>query len=73
MNHLENQVKVLANLVHKRGNQVVLLKNENKKLRQALAEYVYETTHLSPEEEDGSHWCRINSSTLQSARKLLKT
>lgn len=40
-------------------------------LVEALREYVYETTHLSPEREDGSHECRITKATLSRARALI--
>lgn len=42
-------------------------------LRGALAEMVYETTHLSPEEDDGSHWCRISRNCLTKARSTLSS
>jgi hypothetical protein len=32
---------------------------------------VYETTHLSPMEPDGSHWCKISAETLANARAAL--
>lgn len=38
----------------------------------ALRDYVYETTHLSPERADGSHDCRISQFCLRQARGLLK-
>lgn len=44
------------------------LEAENAKLRAALNEFIYETTHLSPLEDDGSHWCNISKSTLANAR-----
>ena len=34
----------------------------------ALEQYIYETTHLSPQKEDGSHWCKISESCLSKAR-----
>lgn len=34
----------------------------------ALREMIYEATHLSPAEADGSHWCKISGETLRSAR-----
>lgn len=37
----------------------------------ALREMVYETTHLSPVEDDGSHWCRISAGTLAQARAAI--
>ena len=44
---------------------------EIERLREALIEYVYETTHLSPQEEDGSHWCKISANCLSKARAAL--
>lgn len=38
----------------------------------ALRELVYEETHLSPEEKDGSHRCRITKASLANARTALK-
>jgi hypothetical protein len=40
-------------------------------VREALVEMVYETTHLSPENEDGSHLCIIPKHTLEKARAAL--
>lgn len=40
-------------------------------LKDALTEFVYETTHLSREEDDGSHWCRIPKATLEKGRAAL--
>lgn len=42
-------------------------------LLEALREFVYETTHLSREEEDGSHWCRIPKATLEKGRAALRS
>lgn len=44
---------------------------EIERLRAALRSIVYETTHLSPAEDDGSHWCRISRETLAAARAAL--
>jgi hypothetical protein len=41
-------------------------------LRDRLRAFIYETTNLSPEEEDGSHWCKISRECLSSARAALK-
>ena len=38
----------------------------------ALREMIYETTHLSPQEDDGSHWCKISKSALEKARAALE-
>ena len=40
-------------------------------LVEALREYVYETTHLSPEQRDGSHWCKISKECSTRARAAL--
>jgi hypothetical protein len=40
-------------------------------LYDALSELVYEATHLSPLEDDGSHVCRISKEALAKARKAL--
>jgi hypothetical protein len=45
---------------------------EIQRLRAALKEYVYETTHLSPQNDDGSHWCKISKDVLANAREALK-
>lgn len=41
-------------------------------LRAALERLVYEVTHLSPREDDGSHWCKISAEALRIAREALK-
>ena len=38
---------------------------------EALTIYIYETTHLSFEEDDGSHWCKISKDCLTHARTTL--
>lgn len=40
-------------------------------LYEALAAFVYEATHLSPQEDDGSHMARITGTVLASARAAL--
>ena len=45
--------------------------SQDQLLFDALAEFVYEATHLSPEREDGSHWCKISSECLSNARYVL--
>lgn len=40
-------------------------------LENALREMVYETTHLSPMEPDGSHKCKISGSALEKSRNAL--
>ena len=42
------------------------------KLEGALREMVYEATHLSPQNIDGSHWCKISKRTLDKARAALE-
>ncbi len=41
-------------------------------LEDALRRMVYETTHLSAEEDDGSHWCKIPKDALTVARAALQ-
>lgn len=43
----------------------------NVTLAPALARMVYETTSLSPMEDDGSHWCKISKEALDNARRAL--
>lgn len=38
---------------------------------EALTSHVYETTCLSPKEDDGSHICKISEETLGASRKAL--
>ncbi|MGN6146291.1 MAG: hypothetical protein ACTHOP_22180 [Mesorhizobium sp.] len=38
---------------------------------EALKQLVYEATHLSPRDDDGSHLCRISASALVNARAAL--
>lgn len=40
-------------------------------LAEALARMIYETTHLSPEQDDGSHWCKISAEALNQSRAAL--
>ena len=44
---------------------------EIERLRGVLRQYVYETTSLSPREDDGSHWCKISANCLSNARAAL--
>jgi hypothetical protein len=43
-----------------------------RRIYRALAQMVYETTHLSAEEPDGSHWCKISREALEEARAALR-
>jgi hypothetical protein len=40
---------------------------------EALKTFIYETTHLSPVEEDGSHWCKISKDCLRQGRAALSS
>ena len=53
------------------ADRIEALEAENERLREGLREYVYETTHLSPQENDGSHWCKISANCLNNARAAL--
>jgi len=64
-------VAALNEAVNKLDNLRTKYKDSEKKnacLREALGELIYEVTHLSPQEDDGSHWCRITGRTLKKAR-----
>jgi Lar family restriction alleviation protein len=37
----------------------------------AMREFIYETTHLSPMEADGAHWCKISGECLSGGRTTL--
>lgn len=41
-------------------------------MRKALEVMVYETTNLSPMEDDGSHWCKISRNALAQARAAIQ-
>ena len=51
---------------------VLALLSHIRELEGALREMVYETTHLSPQEDDGSHWAKISKAALSKARQALK-
>lgn len=40
-------------------------------MKEALEKFVYETTHLSSIEDDGSHWAKISAECLDQGRKAL--
>jgi hypothetical protein len=61
----------VAKLLHDRAAEIVSLKAEVERRRGVLKEAVYDVTHLSPEELDGSHWARISAEWLQKARAAL--
>jgi hypothetical protein len=63
----DNHIKALAQVTKERDDALA----EIARLREALSEYVYETTHLSPERE-GLHHCRIPNALLEQARAALK-
>ena len=44
-----------------------------KDARSALQRFIYEATHLSSEEVDGSHWCKISAECLEQGRQALRT
>lgn len=52
-------------------DRIEQLTAEVERLREALRVMIYETTHLSPMEPDGSHWCRITADALNTARAAL--
>ena len=62
----ENEHLATSNHAYLSGYQEAIAEIE--KLREALRELIYETTHLSPQEDDGSHRCTITGETLRKAR-----
>jgi hypothetical protein len=54
-------------------NSHASLKARIEELEAALREMVYETTHLSALEDDGSHKCRISKGALGLARAALRS
>lgn len=75
---LKKSGRALLNAKHKEAAEAKLwfekgqaLTVENERLREALRVMIYETTHLSPMEPDGSHWCRITADALNTARAAL--
>ena len=48
------------------------LEAKNARLREALKEAVYQATHLSPMEDDGSHWAKMSGEWLAQARAALE-
>ena len=59
------------NLIYNLAYELNEARAENARLRDALERLIYETTHLSPENNDGSHWCKISKETLERARAAL--
>jgi hypothetical protein len=62
--YLASRDAALENVAKERG----AARAECKRLRAALEIMIYETTHLSREEDDGSHWCKISKAALEQAR-----
>jgi hypothetical protein len=71
--HLDtaNFLRALADEASARDAELAEARAEVARLREALRSFVYETTHLSPLEDDGSHWCRISAETLSKGRAAL--
>jgi hypothetical protein len=59
------------NLFTTNGEIANTIAADNLRLRAALKTMVYETTHLSSLEDDGSHKCRISKRALAAAREAL--
>lgn len=53
------------------ADYIVKAVNSHEALVEALKRLVYEVTHLSPMEDDGSHKCIISASALKEARAAL--
>ena len=61
----------LVNDLEQEGVRIEAYQRENKAMREALKELVYEVTHLSPLEDDGSHKCKISGAALENALRAL--
>ena len=48
-----------------------MTEDEEIRLKQALEYLIYEITHLSACEDDGSHTCRVSATALSNARIAL--
>ena len=57
---------------HEAADTIIALRTEVEALRGALRLFVYDTTHLSAMNDDGSHWACISACTLDEARAALK-
>lgn len=73
----DGQPKEIAKWFHYLGpvlkpDEAVTALLREAQLKAALREMVYEATHLSPQEDDGSHWAKISKRTLDKARAALK-
>lgn len=53
------------------ADRLTQLSEDNERLRQALRLLIYEITHLSPMEDDGSHRCKVSAVALKEARAAL--
>lgn len=53
--------------------QVYAMQKQQEALVRVITSFVYETTCLSPQEDDGSHWCKMSKETLEAGRAALKS
>lgn len=53
--------------------EIEALQKREEVLVKAITSFVYETTCLSPQDDDGSHWCKISKETLDAGRAALKS
>jgi phage terminase Nu1 subunit (DNA packaging protein) len=65
-------IDALTSLIADHAAQIATLTAERDAARKALKGMVYEVTHLSAENDDGSHNCRISRDALTNARAELK-
>jgi hypothetical protein len=70
--HQAHEVTVLRARIEELERNLAAAQEREARLREALQTMIYETTHLSPEEDDGSHWCKISRDALSAARAALK-
>lgn len=57
--------------LERKDAEIERLRAVNAELLAALRTMVYETTHLSPLEDDGSHKCKISKAALEAARAAI--
>ena len=68
---LRHRLKAAEARAEAAESELAALKAELAEAVADLQMFVYETTHLSPIEDDGSHWCKISAECLSNARAFL--
>jgi hypothetical protein len=68
---LEARNRELVTQCDTHARQKMAFRNRIEALEKAIRKIIYETTHLSALEDDGSHNCRISKDALDQARAAL--